>query len=84
MGETEVRTADGSGQVRTQSAQTDPKSKADKATPAKRAGSNAPQSVKPKLNERGVPVTNWDNPKNDPNKREHVGNDPEGKKNKLS
>lgn len=37
----------------------------------------------PKLNERGVPVTNWDNPENDPNLRHHSGDDPEGTRNKL-
>jgi hypothetical protein len=36
------------------------------------------------VNERGVPITNWDNDKNDPNKRKHVGEDPTGKGNKLS
>lgn len=84
MGETEVRTADASGQVTTQSAQAStPKGQASKKSSsggAKRAAS----APKAKFNERGVPVTNWDNPDNDPNKRKHVGETgPSGEGNKL-
>jgi hypothetical protein len=75
MGETEVRTAEASGTVTNKSSQrVTPKSKSSKrsSAPAKSA----------KLNARGVPVTQWDNPKLDPNKRKHVGEDPTGESNK--
>lgn len=72
----EIQTADGSDGVNVPSEPAvTPKSKSGKGS-----GGSAP---KPKLNERGVPLTNWDNPKNDPNARKHVGEDPQGKGNKL-
>lgn len=44
----------------------------------------APRKVPaPQATVRGVPVTVWDNPENDPNKRAHVGDDPTGESNSL-
>lgn len=40
-----------------------------------------PKAKGPKLNERGVPVQNWDPDGVDPNKRKHVGDDPKGEHN---
>lgn len=75
MAET-VRTADSSGVSPATKAETEdptPKSKS-----AKVSGS----SVKPpKLNERGVPVTNWDNVAKPPSERASIADDPEGKSN---
>lgn len=36
---------------------------------------------KAKTNARGVHLQQWDNPANDPNKRKHVGLDPDGEHN---
>ena len=74
MGETEVRTAESSEHV-TNASQTKSSSKASSKT-GERAGS------RPKLNERGVPVTQWDNPEQDPNLRVHAGDSPDGAENK--
>lgn len=73
MAEQELRTA--TTETQAKSPQSDPKPK------AARAG-NAPKTVRPKLNERGVPITNWDNPEQDPNLRAHVGDSPDGAENK--
>ena len=43
----------------------------------------AKRSAAPKLNPQGVPVTQWDDPGADPNKRAHIGDDPTGETNKL-
>lgn len=76
----EIKSADTAGTVENKSEQQlnppTPKSKSGKASGS--TGSN-----KPKLNERGVPITNWDNPKNDPNERKHVGESPDGEGNKI-
>lgn len=48
------------------------------------SATSEPKPKRQKLNERGIPVTNWDNDKNDPNARKHVGEDPDGKGNKLA
>lgn len=50
-------------------------------TNASRSGT--PKQKGPKLNSRGVPVTNWSNDKNDPNLRKDIGQDPDGKRNKI-
>jgi hypothetical protein len=73
VADNEIQTADGSGSVSVQSEQ--PKAKA-KATTTRRSSG-------PKLNARGVPVTEWDVPENDPNLRKHVGESPSGEGNKL-
>lgn len=81
MGETEVRTAETSGTVTNASGQTSkPKSAAKSGA---RRGASVPKAKAAKLNERGVPVTVWDNSDNDPNKRKHVGESPDGEGNKL-
>lgn len=79
MGEQEVRTADASGVVKVQSPQQEPKAKATakKAPSARRAGKPAPLEV----NERGVPVTKFDDEALNPNERTHVGEDPTGESN---
>lgn len=51
-------------------------------TPAPKATTKAARAVQPKY-VRGVPVTTWDDPKAAPTERTHVGDDPEGKSNKL-
>lgn len=79
MGETEVRTADSSGTVQNASSQSS-KAKG-KGRSGARAG--ARKTVAQKLNARGVPVTQWDVPENDPNLRKHVGESPDGEGNKL-
>lgn len=72
----EIQTADGAGGVQHPVTPT--------TTPKSKSGKESARSApKPKLNERGVSVTNWDEPKNDPNKRKHAGEDPQGKSNKL-
>lgn len=77
----EIKSADSSGSVENKSEQ-----QLNPPTPkgsAKGSATSAPKQKRPKLNERGVPVTNWDNDRNDPNKRTHAGDDPTGKSNKL-
>lgn len=83
MGETEVRTAEASGSVRhTSAAVTTPKSSS--KTKSEKGSSASPKSARTaRFNERGVPVTNWDNDKNDPNLRKHVGDSPNGEGNKI-
>jgi hypothetical protein len=90
VAENEIQTADGSDGVTNKSEQqlNRPPAKSSKKTSSKRSGSSAQRSgsksVPPKVNERGVAVTNWDNPDNDPNKRQHVGETgPTGEGNKL-
>jgi hypothetical protein len=80
VAEQELRTATTETQATAKSPQNDPKPKS-KAAKASRATSSEPERVRPKLNERGVPVTNWDNPEQDPNLRAHVGDSPDGKHN---
>lgn len=79
----EIKSAETAGTVQNKSEQQlnppTPKSKSGKASETP-----APRQKRPKLNERGVPITNWDNDKNDPNARKHAGEDPAGKGNKLS
>lgn len=78
MGETEVRTADASGTVQNASQQTTkPKSQSAKAS----GRSATKREVK---TQRGIPVTPWDNDKQDPNKRKHVGESPDGEGNEAS
>lgn len=73
----EIQTADGAGGVHPVSPQEPP-------TPKSKSGKASGTSARrPKLNARGVPVTNWDNPGNDPNKRKHAGDSPNGEGNKL-
>ena len=81
----EIHSAEGSDGVIKQSDQSPatPKGSASSSS-EKRSGSKATKkSAAPKVNERGVPITVWDNPDNDPNKRAHVGDDPTGESNKL-
>lgn len=75
MGETEVRTAEASHSVTNKSSQ--------KVTPKGQSSKRSSAPAKRAQSERGVPVTVWDNAKADPNKRKHVGEDPDGERNKL-
>jgi hypothetical protein len=75
VAEQELRTATTETTAKSPQSNPTPKSKASKAT------GSEPQRVQPKLNERGVPVNNWDNPEQDPNLRAHVGDSPDGKAN---
>ena len=77
MGETEIRTA-AAGDVKVQSPQEEPKPK---SAPAKRAGTTAKASA-PVFDAQGRPVTNWDDPAQDPNLRVHVGDSPDGEANR--
>lgn len=83
----EIKAAETAGTVQNKSEQQlnppTPKNKSARAS-EKPETEPAPKQKRPKVNERGVPITNWDNDKNDPNKRKHVGEDPTGKGNKLS
>jgi hypothetical protein len=75
VADSEVKTADTT--ATTQSSQSSTRKKA--------AKSEAPRKVSPPREaERGRSLVNWDNPKNDPNKRKSIAEDPEGKGNKLS
>lgn len=80
----EIQTADSSGGVENKSEQQlqrpTPKA-ATSAKGSKRSGSSAPKAKAPKLNERGVPVTNWDNNAVPPTERKHIGEAPDGKGN---
>lgn len=48
-----------------------------------RSGKGSGKSVTAPASKRGVPVTVWDKPENDPNLRAHVGDDPTGESNTL-
>lgn len=83
----EIQTADSSGGVENKSEQQlqppTPKQQTS-AKGSKRSGSSSQSSPKtkaPKLNERGVPETNWDNNAVPPTERKHIGESPDGKGN---
>jgi hypothetical protein len=82
MGSSEIKSADTAGTVENKAEQ-----QLNRPTPkasAKASGSSGGSKAKrPTVNERGIPVQNWDVPENDPNLRKHVGEDPTGESNKL-
>lgn len=86
MGETEIRTANAGESVTVESVQSEPQSKSKASQSgqrksAKASGGSARGTVK--VNAQGTPVTQWDNPDNDPNKRASIAEDPTGEGNKL-
>lgn len=85
MGESEVRTADSSATVTNASGQTSkPKSASKKSSGSASRRAGTASKARATFNERGVPVTVWDNADNDPNKRKHVGETgPSGEGNTL-
>lgn len=87
----EIKTADAAdGSVKVQSPQTEPKPKSvsDKASettetpsrPKRKLPQNQP-TTEVKRNERGVPISQWDNEAGDPNKRKSIADDPTGESN---
>lgn len=78
----EIKTTDAGGTLKTTQSSETTAPKSDSAAKAQKAAVKGRKETVT-VNARGVPTTVWDNPKNDPNKRAHVGDDPEGKKNKL-
>jgi hypothetical protein len=80
----------GDGSVTVQSPQSDPTPKSDVGKdsepsapkPKGRKGSTiTSKQTAPELGAQGRVKTQWDNPKADPNKRKHIGEDPDGTEN---
>jgi hypothetical protein len=84
----EIQTAQAAdGQTKVQSPQENPAPKGNANVKASgRTGTSSkskPKPKAPKVNDRGVVETQWDNPKNDPHERASVEEDPTGKSNSI-